>query len=552
MSMTHPELHAHSCFSFLDGASQPEELAERAAALGYEAFALTDHDGLSGSLAFAIAAAEVGVRPITGCELTLTGGGHLTLLCESPQGYRNLCRLLTLAHRPDRRAPSVSLAQLAAHAEGLHCLSGCARHGLVARPVAAGRPAEAEQAARRLLEIFGRERLSIELQRPFWRGDARRNRLLEELAQRLGLRTAGSGDVHAHDHRRALLQDALVAIRLNTSIEACEAERRGNHESVLRPPAEAAALVAPAARRGTLEVADRCRFDLTRDLGYRYPDVARDGEPAPLMLARICRAELERRYTGSRHLQQARARLEEELSLIDHHGLAGFFLLHREVLEIAREVAVAVRGQSAGRAVLPPGRGRGSSVGSIVCYLIGLSHVDPVATRLFLGRFLSRDMRSVPDIDLDFPRDVREGLMIEIVRRYGQEHAALVAAFPTYRTRGAIRDLGKALSIPPGEIERMARMADGYRGDGGVDGLRERLGSTRWRAFAFLMEEIRGLPRHLSQHSGGMIISTTPLVELVPVVPAAMEGRQICQWDKDSCADAGFLKIDLLGLGMLS
>jgi error-prone DNA polymerase len=552
--MPHPELHAHSCFSFLDGASQPEELAEQAAALGYDTVALTDHDGLSGSLAFAQAAKEVGVRPITGCELTLTDGRHLTLLCESQQGYRNLCRLLTMAHRPDRRSPRVSLDQVAAHAEGLHCLSGCARNGAVARPLTQGDPAAAERTARRLRVIFGTDRFAIELQRPFWRGDQRRNRLLSELAERLGVRTAGSGDVHAHTRRRTYLQDALVAIRLNTSIEACEADRRGNHESYLRSPEEAAGLLPEPARRGAREVAERCHFDLTSDLGYSYPDVAADGEPAQAMLTRICREELERRYTGSPHLHAARRRLDEELGLIDHHGLAGFFLLHREVLEHAREVAVEVRGQSAGRAVLPPGRGRGSSVGSIVCYLIGLSHVDPVATRLFLGRFLSRDMRSVPDIDLDFPRDVRERLMLRLVSHYGQEHAALVAAFPTYRSRGAVRDLGKALSIPPGEIERMARLADGYgfQSATDLDGLAERLGSTRWRAFAFLMEEIRGLPRHLSQHSGGMIISTTPLVELVPVVPAAMEGRQICQWDKDSCADAGFLKIDLLGLGMLS
>jgi error-prone DNA polymerase len=221
---------------------------------------------------------------------------------------------------------------------------------------------------------------------------------------------------------------------------------------------------------------------------------------------------------------------------------------------MARDVAARVRGSSASRRLLPPGRGRGSSVGSIVCYLIGLSHVDPVETRLFLGRFLARDMASVPDIDLDFPRDVREGLMLDVVDRYGADHAALVAAFPTYKTRGAIRDLGKALALPQGEVERMAKLADawGEIPPEQLDELRGRLDSPRWRAFRFLMEEIRGLPRHLSQHSGGMVISTTPLVELVPVVPAAMEGRQLCQWDKDSCADAGFLKIDLLGLGMLS
>src|SRR5205807_5368992 len=191
------------------------------------------------------------------------------------------------------------------------------------------------------------------------------------------------------------------------------------------------------------------------------------------------------------------------------------------------------------------------SVGSIVCYLIGLSHVDPVAARLFLGRFLAKELASVPDIDLDFPRDIREGLILEIQRRYGDDHAALVAAFPTYRIRGAIRDLGKALALPQGEIERMARMTDGW--DRGAESARlPELESPRWRAFRFLMDEIMGLPRPISQHSGGMVISSTPLVELVPVLPAAMEGRRIGQCAKDSCADAGFLKLDLLGLGILS
>ena len=406
----------------------------------------------------------------------------------------------------------------------------------------------------RLRAMFGRDRFSVELQRPFARGDARRNRLLAELAERLRVRTVATGDPHAHTRRRALLQDALVAIRCNTTLEASEAERRGNHEAVLRAPAETAARFPAAAVRGAFEVADRCRFDLTHDLGYSYPDFADGGEPAQAALARICRDELERRYAGSPHRGDARARLDEELRLIERHGLAGFFLLHRDILEMAREVAVRVRGASAGRHLLPPGRGRGSSVGSIVCYLIGLSHVDPIAARLFLGRFLSEELASVPDIDLDFPRDVREGLMIAVVERYGPEHAALVAAFPTYRVRGAIRDLGKALALPQGEVERMARLADewGAIGADQVEQMRERAGSPRWRAFAFLMEEIMGIPRHISQHSGGMVISTRPLVELVPVIPAAMEGRQICQWDKDSCADAGFLKIDLLGLGMLS
>jgi len=201
----YPELHAHSCFSFLDGASQPEELAERAAALGYETVALTDHDGLSGSLTFAHAAREVGLRAVTGAEITLAGGAHLTLLVETAAGYRNLCRLITAAHVGDRRAPTATLDQVARHAGGLHCLSGCARHGVLARPVSEGRLREAEQLAVRLRAMFGRHRFSVELQRPYARGDARRNRLLTELAERLRVRTVATGDPHAHTRRRALL-----------------------------------------------------------------------------------------------------------------------------------------------------------------------------------------------------------------------------------------------------------------------------------------------------------------------------------------------------------
>ena len=268
MPASSTELHAHSCYSFLDGASQPDELAIRAAELGYESFALTDHDGLSGSLEFARAARDAGVRPITGCELTLDDGAHLTLLVESQAGYRNICRLLSLAHEDDRRAPRATLEQVARHADGLHCLSGCARDGMVARLVAANRLGEAEQAARTLRGIFGRERFSIELQRPYWRGDARRNRLLSELAERLRVRAVATGDPHAHSARRAFLQDALVAIRLNTTLDACERDRRGNHEAVLRSPAEMAGRFPEQAVRAAAAVAERCRFDLTQDLGY--------------------------------------------------------------------------------------------------------------------------------------------------------------------------------------------------------------------------------------------------------------------------------------------
>ena len=504
------------------------------------------------------------MRPITGAEVTLCDGTHVTLLVESSRGYANLCRLLTAAHAGTRlpgreselRPPALDPALLEQHADGIVCLSGCARQGIGVRD---------PNAAAQLARVF-RERFYVELQRPFERGDARRNAALRDLAEHLGVPTVVTGDVHCHHPRRTDLQDVLVSIRCRTSLDGCERERRGNRESVLvsaqemldRFPNDRAAVE----RAG--ELAARLEFDVTQELGYRYPDFSEGSEPAIRQLAQVCEAAFDERYlrpSGSEPQglrRRARARLAEELALIDELGLAGFFLLHWEVLELARECALQVRGRDSPRRFLPPGRGRGSSVGSIVCYLTGLSHVDPVANDLSLGRFLNRELASVPDIDLDFPRDIREKLIVAVTKRYGREHAALVASFATYRSRGAIRDVGKALGLPFAELERLARVTDGWSAAKVAEEMQRlpdagrKLLSPRWRAFAELTAEIGGLPRHISQHPGGMVISTRPLVELVPVQPAAMAGRQLCQWDKDSCADAGFLKIDLLGLGMLS
>src|SRR4051812_21439430 len=462
--MGYVELHCHSAYSFLDGASLPEELAVRAAELGYEALALTDHDGLYGSLEFAQAGKAFGVRAITGAEVTLADSSHVTLLVESPRGYSNLCRLLTAAHKdtrpPGREAepvpPALDQALLEELHEGLVCLSGCARNGLAVRD---------PNAAARLAEAFGRERFYVELQRPYERGDVRRNTALRDLAETLGVETVATGDAHAHARARVGLQDALVAIRHRTSLDGCERERRGNHECVLLTEEEAYARFSDdkGAVARTVEIAERLRFDLTQELGYRYPDFSDDDEPAIVQLKRVCDRAFTERYSSlNGHKRRAHTRLDEELALIDHLGLAGFFLLHWEVLELARECAHEVRGDSVARAVLPPGRGRGSSVGSIVCYLTGLSHVDPVHAELSLGRFLNRELVSVPDVDLDFPRDIRERLIVRVIERYGHEHTALVCSFATYRARGAIRDVGKALGLPYAELERLARYSDGW------------------------------------------------------------------------------------------
>jgi error-prone DNA polymerase len=562
------ELHAHSAFSFLDGASTPLELAAAAAAQGYPALALTDHDGVWGSMEFAHACKGFGVRPITGAELTVREGErdlHLTLLVEDEIGYRNLCRLLTAAHAHTRdntarsqTQPWATLEQVSEHAEGLVCLSGCARDGAVAGAFERGDTAGGERLARRLLRAFGRDRFRIELQRPYWRRDRARNRWLALLAERLGVPCVATGNVHAHDRRRAPLQDALVAIGRCETLEESEPHRRGNSTSALTSPAAMAARFVeyPEAVVETERLAGRLRFDLTEQLGYRYPGSEDAGADAEL--ARLCNHHLGERYAGNARLLEAQWRLEEELATIRKLDLSGFFLLHRDLLELAREVAAEVRGPDSARGVLPPGRGRGSSVSSIVCYLTGLSHVDPVEADLFSGRFLNEETTSIPDIDLDFPRDIREVLIPRVHERYGADRSALVAAFPTYRPRGAVRDLGKALGLPPGEIDRVAKTVGFHETAKEIErDLVAALGpqraqEPRWRALLELADEAMGLPRHSSQHPGGMVISTRPLIDVCPVVPAAMTGRQTVQWDKDSCADAGFLKIDLLGLGMLS
>ena len=561
------ELHAHSAFSFLDGASTPMELASAAAALGYPAFALTDHDGVWGSMEFVQACRAVGVRAITGAEVTVRTGSrdaHLTLLVEDATGYRNLCRLLTHAHSHTRdntgrtaEQPWVALEQVEEHAEGLVCLSGCARDGVLAGAWERGDTATGERLGRRLRGAFGPDRFRVELQRPYWRHDRARNRWLELVSSRLGVPCVATGNVHAHTRRRAHLQDAFVAVGRGETLEESEPNRRGNRSSALASPEEMAARFAehPEAVAETVRLADRLRFDLTTDLGYRYPE----HDDADNELAGLCADRLAETYRGKGHRGEAEARLTEELATIRHLGLSGFFLLHHELLELARKVATEVRGRASARSVLPPGRGRGSSVSSIVCYLTGLSHIDPVKTHLFPGRFLNEEVEgSMPDIDLDFPRDIREVLIPRVHEVYGADRSALVAAFPTYRPRGIVRDVGKALGLPPEEIERVAGTVGFHESKGEIErdvvaalgG--ERAASPRWRALLWLCEDAMGLPRHASQHSGGMVISTEPLIDVCPVVPAAMEGRQIVQWDKDSCSDAGLLKIDLLGLGMLS
>jgi error-prone DNA polymerase len=559
------ELHLHSCWSLLDGASSPDELILRARELGYRALALTDHDGLYGSMEFAHAAKAFDIKPITGAEVTLENGHHLTLLAATTEGYNNLCRLVSTAHLSgERKDPHLSLDELSRHTRGLIALSGCKR-GEVPSLVDAGDVDAAEEAIERYASWFERENFYIELQQNLVHGDTDRCRRLVDLARAHGLRYVATNDVHYHERDRHRLQDVMVAIRNRSTLEASHQLRRENSEYYLKSSAEMGELFEawPEALAESGRIADRCTFDITTDLDYRFPDYETpDGSTADEYLETVCRKAARERYALVNGQIPARVeeRLREELRLVRKHGLSGFFLIYRDLLELSRQVANEVRGSDSARshAGLPPGRGRGSSVGSILCYLIGLSHVDPIKYGLYLGRFLNEEIASVPDIDLDFPRDIREQLILRVYEKFGREHAALVASFPTYKLRSAIRDVGKALGIAESELDRLAKRAGWGTGRdvsaemSAYPDFAGKLDAPIWRDLIELSEQISGFPRHLSQHVGGMVISTKPIVELVPVERAAMEGRYICQWDKDSIDDARFIKIDFLALGMLS
>jgi error-prone DNA polymerase len=549
----------------LDGASSNDDLILRARDLGYETLALTDHDGLYGSMEFAQAAKSFGIRAITGAEVTLEDGHHLTLLAATTEGYNNLCRLLSTAHlTSERKQPRSTYDKLSQHTHGLIALSGCKR-GEVPALVAAADLVAAEAKLLRYIEWFGRENFYIELQQNLVHGDTERCRRLVDLARAHDLRYVATNDVHYHERDRHRLQDVMVAIRNRSTLEASHRVRRENSEYYLKSSAEMDELFAewPEALDESARIAKRCTFDLTTDIDYRFPDYATpDGSTADVYLEIVCRRAARERYglfdgTIPDAVEQ---RLQEELRLVRKHGLSGFFLIYRDLLELSRDVAAQVRGEHSarGRSGLPPGRGRGSSVGSILCYLIGLSHIDPIKYNLFLGRFLNDEIASVPDIDLDFPRDIREQLILRVYDHFGRDHVALVASFPTYKLRSAIRDVGKALGIAESELDRLAKRAGWGHG---ADVQNEmsmypeyagKIDAPIWRDLIDLSKQISGFPRHLSQHVGGMVISTKPIVELVPVERAAMEGRFLCQWDKDSIDDARFIKIDFLALGMLS
>ena len=560
--MTYAELHCHSYYSFHDGASSLEELITTAKELGYTALALTDHDNLCGAMCFSRLASTLGIKAITGAEITLKGGYHLTLLVKNSSGYRNLCRLITLAHADGKRKnPELDPTLLPEHADGLIALSGCPKGELASFATTCN--SEASQALiRQYQEWFGTDNYFIELQHNLVFGDLARNKTLMTLAAETGAKLVATGNTHYHIRSRHRLQDCMVAIAHNSSLEETHRKRRANSEFYLKPISEVKTLFkyCPEAIKNTVKIAERCNFNLSQELNYSFPSYpAPAGFTADEYLEHLCLEAAIRRYGSLK--PEVKQRLDEEFELIHKYNLAGFLLLYHEVIKLGRE-AMIEQGLAHPDEPLeenPPGRGRGSSVALLVGYLIGLSHIDPLKYNLRLERFLPQDvMTNVPDIDLDFPRSIRESLILKTHQKWGYRHAALTATIATYKIRGTVRDLGKALDLPPVEIDRLCKHAD-Y---GSAKNLahemekspyfQEKITAPLWSELIDLAGELDGFPRYMGQHPGGMIISSTPVTDMVPVCPAATDGRYVCQWDKDSIDDAGFVKIDFLALGALS
>ena len=560
-TVKYAELHCHSNYSFHEGASSLEEILIRAKELAYGALALTDHDNLSGAMEFARLANSLGIQPITGAEVTLSDGSHLTLLARDRTGYRNICRLLTFSRIKDRREPQLDPELLPQHAEGVILLTGCPK-GRVPSLLSEGKWKEAETETRNYLDWFGPDNVFMELQQNLVQGDTLRCRRLYEMARKLGVGVVATNNVHYHAPERSRLQDALVAIRHNRTLEETHRERRPNANFHLKSHLEMAKLFReiPEALENTLTIAERCSgFNLENNLGYRFPDHPVPKGHAPLSYLReLCYEAAVRRY-GSIS-SKVRERLNEELRLIEKHELAGFFLIYYDIINMAREVMIdlGLVDRETPLEERPPGRGRGSSVSMLVGYLIGLSHIDPLQYDLSLDRFMNDEMGAVPDIDLDFPRNIREELILRVHRRWGWPSAALTGTIATYRMKGAIRDLGKALGLPPEDVDKLSKRVDtrhalGLRSEMlQLPDFRRKVEAPVWRDLIDLAGQLDGFPKYIGQHPGGMIISSTPLIDLTPVQPGAIDGRYVCQWDKDSVQDAGFVKIDFLSLGALS
>jgi error-prone DNA polymerase len=544
------ELHTASAFSFLRGSSLPEDLVERAARLGYKAVALVDRDTVAGAPRFFKAARSAGIRPIVGAELSLAGGGVLPLLVETRRGYRNLCRVITrMKAGVPKGEGRLQMEMLEGLTEGLFALP------CVETLVQAGdSPGEGSARGRldtdrlaHLVEAFGPRRVVLDVQRHRRREQEAANQALLDLADALGLKAVATNGVrHATAKRRALL-DVLTCIREKRTLATAGRLLAENAERHLKTPRAIAALFADRKDllRNAEALAERLEFTL-EDLGYRFPDYpVPPGETQHSFLRKATEAGARERYRP--YHEKARLQIERELALIGKLELSGYFLIVWDLVNFCRREGILVQG-------------RGSAANSAVCYSLGITAVDPVGMELLFERFLSEERGEWPDIDLDLPSgDRRERVIQHVYERYGAAGAAMTANVITYRDRSASREIGKVLGISTGEIDRLAQHMRRFEYVDPDDTLERRLeragldrADRRLQLFARLFEEIQDLPRHLGQHSGGMVVAQGRLDEVVPLEPASMPDRVIVQWDKEDCADLGIIKVDLLGLGMMA
>ena len=534
------ELRCRSAFSFLAGASLPEDLVARAAALGYDTIALADRHGVYGAPRFFKAATDAGIRAIVGADVVVEGGGTLHLLVESRVGYTNLCRLLTAGALGRAKGDArVTWTDIETHAVGLTCLAGGDDGPLVDPTTAPARLA-------RLCTLFP-DRLAVDVHQHRDRAGARTTRRLADLAGAHGVPVVATNDVrHAAPADRTLL-DILTCIRLGTSVDQAGRCLLPNVERHLKSATEMAALFrdTPGWIRESRRIAERCTFTLA-DLPYRFPDYPLPtGETPQSLLARLTFAGARERWRPI--AERTRRQLAHELAIIATLDLAGYFLIVWDIVRFCRERGILCQG-------------RGSAANSAVCYALGITAVDAVAMELLFERFLSPERGEWPDIDLDLPSGARREEVIQYVyRRYGARGAAMTATVISYRTRSAVREVGKALGFGADQVDRLAKLLRQHGWHDQHDELAAQLrnggidpDAPRIALLVDLARRIQGLPRHLGQHTGGMVIAAGRLDDVVPLEPASMPGRNVIQWDKDDCADLGLIKVDLLGLGMLA
>ncbi len=545
------ELHCHSNFSFLDGASHPEELAEEATRLGLEALALTDHDGLYGIVRFAEAAREVGLPTVFGAELTLDlpkapvgepdpAGRHLVVLARSPAGYARLARVISGAHLKggEKGLPKLGLSELAAAAPkgDWAVLTGC-RKGTVPAALTDDGPAAAARALTDLVVAFGQHNVFVELWDHGDPLDSARNDALVRLAQHAGVDVVATGNVHYHAPKRRRLATAMAAVRARRSLDEIDGWLPPGPGAHLRSGAEQARRFAryPGVVERAAELGLACAFDLKLVAPNLPPFPCPDGLTEMQYLRRLAE-EGATKYYGPRDSFQvpgAWAQIDHELDVIEALGFPGYFLIVWDLVEFCRRADIYCQG-------------RGSAANSAVCYAIGVTKADAVRLGLLFERFLSPERDGPPDIDLDIESDRREEAIQYVYERYGREYAAQVANVITYRPKSAVRDMGRAMGHAPGQLDAWSKQVDGW------GPLSATVDHDIPEPVMDLARELQHFPRHLGIHSGGMVICDRPVVEVCPVEWGRMPGRTVLQWDKDDCAATGLVKFDLLGLGMLS